>query len=697
MIDIGRSLLLALLGSAAFVAILILPGVRIAERLAGPRRGFGIRLTLSLLASQMLVGGAGVVLIAIGRFSGAAVAAVAIVAAVAGLPVLRTWLGDVRREVLTIAWVALLATPWVAVLGIAGWPPADTLQWYYAGLGGQLGAAGGIPTSVAEWGLSVRWLPDYLIFNIDSEVYRALLGFLPMADALAAWRVPVTVLGGLLLFLVLRLWVGRPVAISGVAVTLGSVFWLAKSDAFKPEALGIVVGLAALWLVVKGLRHGQRSWVLIGGVSLGLDLSIHAIAAIVMGLLVAGFGGAEWLFLRRARWARGSWLVRAAVLGLLLSVAMGVGLQGRATVATSALNPGTAQGTDPTWTFFLRSTGDFSEPERPPPERPLAGGVTTPWAGLRVASAFGWWLLPVLGIGAAFLVGLGGRRGRAGVVGLALAGGLVSAGVLLFAVGFTTYVPRWTGLVRFGQYAPLLAAIAVAIAAAGYLRVWSWLVERRVPQAVGLVAAVLGAAWLVPMASSRFGGEPRIGGDGAAALGTLRQIGRPGDVVLSNVLTTGTIESFTGLENPFEGRQPLIEQPEFLAAANQLLLDGHAWFERPDVSGLPARLGVRWILVADAPAVLGASATLGGSVATMSATSGLRQIWSGDGVAIFEIDRPNRSASVADETQALVEPGRLAVVGLLWLVGSVALAASVGTIRGWKTRILRAVRVRRRA
>ena len=58
-------------------------------------------------------------------------------------------------------------------------------------------------------------------------------------------------------------------------------------------------------------------------------------------------------------------------------------------------------------------------------------------------------------------------------------------------------------------------------------------------------------------------------------------MGAPGDVVLSNALTTGTVESFTGLEDPLEGRQPLIEDPAFLAAANQLLLDAHDWFEDP--------------------------------------------------------------------------------------------------------------------
>lgn len=695
MIDVGRALLLALLGTAAFLAILVLPGVRIADRLAGARAGLGSRVILSVLVSQLVVGAVGVVLVALGQFSGTAVAVVAVAMALTGLPVARRWLRDRRGDLPLVAWICAVVSPWVAILGVAGWPPADTLQWYYAGLGHQLGVAGGIPSSVAEWGQAVRWLPDYLVFNVDSEAYLAILSFLPRADALAAWRVPVTILGGWILFLVLRLWLARPIAVAGVAVTVGSIFWLAKFDAYKPEALGIVVALAALWLVVKGLRHGRRAWLLLAGASLGVALSIHVIAAVVMGLVVAGFAAAESLLLRRERRTRLAWLVRAAVLGVVISLALGAGVQGRASVAGEALNPGGAQGADPTWTFFLRSTGDFSEPERPPPTRPLAGGVTTPWAGLRVTSAFGWWLGPVLAIGAAFLVGIGGRRGRAALLGLAIGGVLVAAGVAFFALGFQTYVPRWTGLVRFGQYAPLFASLGVAIAAAGYLRGWSWLAGRSVPAILTAVLALVGVAWMIPGAMDRFGSEPRIDQAGVDALEALRRLGQPGDVVLTNALTTGTVESLTGLEDPLEGRQPLIEQPAFLASVNQLLLDAHGWFARPDVDGLPARLGVRWVVATDTPARLGATAGLGGDVQTVRAAPGLHERWTGDGIAIFEIDRPNSAAAVVDATRPIVEAGRFALLAFLGTALAVVLVVPWGSVSSVLRRTAGSVRERR--
>ena len=88
-------------------------------------------------------------------------------------------------------------------------------------------------------------------------------------------------------------------------------------------------------------------------------------------------------------------------------------------------------------------------------------------------------------------------------------GALVGAGIAFFALAFDTYVPRWTGLVRFGQYLPLLAGLGMTFAFAGYLRLWSWLAEVRIPRALPLVAALVGVIWLVPVATTRYAAELR--------------------------------------------------------------------------------------------------------------------------------------------------------------------------------------------
>ena len=671
MIDILRALSLSALGTVALAAILLLPGARLADRLVGSRGGVSARLAASVVLSQLLIAGVGLALIGIGRFSGVAVAVAAIAFSVISLPTAVGWLragirdGRKRRLAVAPIWFVLLVTPWIGAVGLPGWPPADTLQWYYDGLGAQLTAAGGIPTGIAEWGTTVRWLPDYLVFNVDSEAYLALLPFLPRADALAAFRVPTALVALVLVFVALRLWVGRSVAIAGTTAIAGSVFFLAKFDAYKPEAVGILVGLAAGWLIVRGIRSGRALWVLTGGAAFGAALSIHAIAAVVLGLIVAGLALVEWLALRRDRTVRLVWLVRAALLGLVISVAMGIAVQGRATVAPAAGNPTIVAGGDPTWTFFLRSTGNFVEPAPPPPTRPLAGGVTSPWAGLRITSAFGWWFVVVAAIGAAFGFALGGRRLKSATIGMLVAGSLVGLAIAFFAIRFETYVPRWTGLVRFGQYAPLGAGILFAVATAGFVRLWAWLAERRLPRETPFVVAVVALAWLLPAATGRYSAEVRMPEAGLAALGALRSLARPDDIVLTNALTTGTVESFTGLEVPLEGRQPLIEDPAFLGEANALLLDTHAWFDRPTDRVLIDRLGVSWVLVVDRPDLLGADKVIGGSVSTMRGAPGLEPAWSADGILLLRVANPVVDRAAHDSMSATVDLSRAAVTAIV--------------------------------
>jgi hypothetical protein len=322
-------------------------------------------------------------------------------------------------------------------------------------------------------------------------------------------------------------------------------------------------------------------------------------------------------------------------------------------------------GEDPTWTFFNYSTGVFTEPLPAPPALPLAGGVAFPWDGFRVTSAFGWWLLATIGVGLFLLAAFGGRRGRAAVLGLGLAGGLLGATIAFFALSFDTYVPRWTGLVRFGQYVPLGVGIGVAFALEGFLRTWARIAEHSVPRILPFIAAVIGVVWLVPWVVPRYAAEPRIQPAGFEALARLQALADADDVVVSNVLTTGTIESFTGLENPLEGRQPLIEESDLLQAANALLLAGHRFFGDPADRSYVAGLGARWVLVADDPAILGATATLGGSTGVLDAVAWLRPAWQGPGIAIYEVESPSASGALLDrlEPLSLVAPTALAAFG----------------------------------
>lgn len=693
------SLLLVAAASVVLPALVVLPGWAAAARLAGRYRGTLVEPVLALVCGILVVVGVGLVLVGLRSYGPARLALVVLVLAATGLRPAARWVrrrwaepGRRRRDLWLGGWLVVCSSPWWATAVAAGYPPADRLVWTYAVIGRQLAEAGGIPASVSEWGLSLRWLPDYLAFNLVSGAYEGVFGFVPAADALAAWRVPIVLLGLSLAFAVLRLWLSAGPALAGTALFGGSLAVLAKFNAYKPEALGIVLGLAALWLVVAGLRHRRLIWIVLAGLLLGLDLAVHAIAATVLGLVVAGVAAAEWGSGIVRGWRGGlsgragrpvgvgarvpiartlvplGWLTAAALAGLLLSMAVGVVFQGRPLVASAAFEPTLVDGRDPTWTFFLRSTGDFREPEPPRPVLPLARGVTTPWEGLNVASGTGWWFLAAVGVGVFFLLARRRWRDWSGVVGWALAAGLVGLGMAFFALRFETYVPRWTGLVRFGQYMPVFAAVGAAFAVEGGRTAWLLVADGGLRAAarrwLGRGVAVGAAIWLSVVAGGHFERDaPRLQPAGERALAVLARLGAPGDVVLSNALTPGTIEFFTGLEAPLEGRQPLIEEPAVLAAANELLLRAHRFWaggSGPDegsgpgpadgagpaggaVEGLLDALRVRWLLVADDPGLLGASAGLGGSVAALGDWQGIDIVWAADGVAIARVERDGAS------------------------------------------------------
>ena len=92
---------------------------------------------LFTVVSQAIVAVIGAVLIAVGLFSGVAVATVAAGLGLTGIPILVRWVRESRREFATVAWAAAIALPWVAAVGWTGWPPSDTLQsaWRYSTAG----------------------------------------------------------------------------------------------------------------------------------------------------------------------------------------------------------------------------------------------------------------------------------------------------------------------------------------------------------------------------------------------------------------------------------------------------------------------------------------------------------------------------------------------------------------------------------
>lgn len=631
--------------AAAGVTILPGFGIRSAARSLAARRGgrpipprpadpaelvLGIAWTAIVLA---LAGGA---LLAFGAFSTTAIGVVALVLGLIGVvPFLRWssawWRGWDRGRWglrLALAFLVVLTLPWVHAVLVPGYPPSGNYQFYYWHLGTQLAQAGGIPAWVNEYEQHVRWLPDYVLFNVSTDAYRWLSVGVSETAALQLWRIPAAFLGLTLFYVVLRLWFGRPAAFVGSgAVAASSNFFLVKFSSLWPEEIAIVLGLAAVWLVVSGLRRDRRSWVVLAGALLGVAVGVHAIGATVCAMLVVAAGALEWLALRRSRkspMALG--VAAAAVAAVAVIAATGWTLQSRAFVASDAVHPRPVQGRDPTLTFLNRQSGsDFDRLVPVPPvtvDQPIAQ-LRAPWAGTKdLPLALQGLALAGLVLGLALALALGDgpvRRGIGSTLGLL---GLLVAGIAFFALAFDTFVPQHTGIGRLGNYLSLVLPLFAGGAAEGLLLGWARLTHRSRQAAWSVIAAVGMVCWAVPAAVHPLDGGGQAGGrltaDGERALAVVRREARPDDTVLFNAETRGCVSFFSGHRDPLEGHQPTIEAPGFLAAANRYLSDAHRYFEQPSDRGLARRLGAKWLIVADDPTTLGSARGYGGSMATFA-------------------------------------------------------------------------------
>ncbi|NJD27525.1 MAG: hypothetical protein FIA92_04440 [Chloroflexi bacterium] len=628
----------SLLALVAFALLLVLPGMSLARRLVA-MSDLTTLWVAAVLISLLLNAALTAALLTVGVYDPRYVVAVTILVSVLSLPSLVRWLRAVPPPVAVVVGLSLLVAvaPWVASVWRLDFAPSNTLQWYYWDLGRALSTAGGIPGTVQEFGRAVPWLPDYVFFNGISEAYSVLMAPAGSAVAMQVWRVPLAAAGLVAMYLVARLWLDRLPAIVAVAAAGASVFFLMKFNAYKPESLGIVVGLLAAWLVVRGKRERNATWMALGGVALGVDVAIHAIAATITGLVLMAAAVAELVTVAEVRRRSLALLAGTAVITLSVAVGTGVALQGRPLVVTEVLRPAAGRPVDPTWTYLQYSNGNFAG--QPPPSRStrLAAGVRSPWPGIQLGWPRGLWLVWVAGMGILFAAVFGDRRIRAGLLAGVLGCAALAAGIAFFAVAFSTYVPQHTGLVRFAQYIPGGLGFAVGFAAQGYIVLWQRITGGLPSRGFASVVAAVSIACLVIVARESYRGDDGIPAQGREAIAELARHGEPGDVVLSNALTTGQLEFHTELEAPLEGRQPLIEEPAFLDHANAMLLAAHRFFGPERDPAVLQALGVRWVLVADQPRLLGASASLGGNVADADRDPRLTLRWQGAGVALFEV------------------------------------------------------------
>jgi hypothetical protein len=693
-------------GAVGLMLVLVLPGFALELRTDRRELRGTVPFLRAFVGSIGLLTAGGAILLGTGTFSATGLAIVAAALGIVGLVPFGRWAVATARqativELAVLAAIAAMLVPWTLTAVDGGLPRSSTFEWYYWQVGRQLSAAHGVPAAVPEYGQLVRWLPDYLGFNLVSEALRGGLPFVSDLALISAWRIPIA-LGGLIgTYLVLRRWLHVGPALIGTAGVATTTLFVTKFNVYKPESLGILLGLAALWLLIEGARQGRSAHVLWAAAAIGLAVNVHAIAATVFGLLMVAAGIVELIQRRGQRPQLLRTLVTAAVLSAVLVVGLGWSLQGRATVITDALRPAMSGGDDPTWTYLRRSNGDFSGRALPPRLiDEVASSVSRPWPNEPIIAARNQWLIGVGVVGLLLALGFCAPTVRGGIVVGVLGGGLIASAMLAFAVAFDTYVPRHTGLGRMGQYIPLFAGTVLGFASAGYLAAWSRIAQRRPPAVALVVAVAVAVGTVVPIVNGGYyAGETRITPAGRSALQALRSMSEPGDIALSNAVTFGTLEFFSGVEAPFEGRQPLIEDPRLLDHVNDHLIALNRYLtSRLNGNAVTAieALGARWLVIVDEPGTVGADDLFGGSIARFTDDSSVRLAWQDDGIAIFESTRAVATAPGVQPAQP--RPLRLAAALAAMLVAVGGAIVIVEPARGrWLAGRARALRVGGRA
>jgi len=627
------------------MGVLIVPGFGVRRFMRLRDEDLGGDLAVSVVLSVLAIGGLGALLVGFRIMSRDRLALLILIPFLLGIVPALEWLKRCFMEKpKLIAGFGVLAIPWMWLAAQPGLPPAEVFQWWYWDLGRYLTEAGGIPSWVAEYGTDVRWLPDYLIFNLLSETYAGFGSVVADDSLMQYWKVSVLLIALPMTYMVFRLWVGRLASFVGLVVLVGSTFWTAKFNAYKPEAVGIVIGLACVWLLVHGLRERRVEFVLLAGIGLGVNMAIHGVAAVVVGFLLLAAALAELVWSHRGRWRDFIVLASAAVLAGALILSVGIGLQGRAIVAGDAFNPKISSGGDPTWRFLRLSVGVLDVEPVPTLREQIDENlrrVERPWGkSLPVDVTSAWLAIPIVA-GLIMLGVKGGERERAGFLALLIFAGLLMASAVLFAVSFVTFVPRHTGISRMSQYMPMAIALAMALSVEGYRRALNGIrVQREFGMGdivgAGVLTFALAMGVAVPLAS--YQSKPVLTEAGRDGTDALRIFSTPGDRVLSNATTRGTVESLTRIDSLLEGRQPLIEDAEFLDHTNETLESAIRFFRSPAEDSVLTDFGVRWLLISDKPALLGAEESFGGSVEQFRGLPQFREVWSAEGVALFETD-----------------------------------------------------------
>ncbi|MEO6470578.1 MAG: hypothetical protein ABIR57_01980, partial [Aeromicrobium sp.] len=280
----------------------------------------------------------------------------------------------------------------------------------------------------------------------------------------------------------------------------------------------------------------------------------------------------------------------------------------------------------------------------------------------------------------------GAGRAREVAVATVLTAAGLGAAIAWFALRFDTFVPQNTGLSRFAQWAPLICILFLAAGAEAAIARRPVRTDRvngrtAVMATSALILGTTGAAFVI---SQSF--PPRLGISDEAehAIAALNRQATPGQILVANVSTRGMLEFLTPVEVPSEARQPVIEAPTVLSAANGHLAELIRYFGGTADINAHRDFGATWVLVTDRPADFAASRTFGPRPAALPDRADLRLVWGGAHVRLY---RHHAAGPVEKLGPAHGHLPRTLLAGLFLLVmGCVACAVS-GVIRHPRSRV----------
>jgi hypothetical protein len=289
-------------------------------------------------------------------------------------------------------------------------------------------------------------------------------------------------------------------------------------------------------------------------------------------LVAAGLATLPWPGMRRQ-------LLRLAASALALAAALLVsalvlgGASGSTQVGALANKKGLA---DPTWEFVRAITGDL--PSLPPTNRQMVNDAAT--HALQPAGT--WLAVAVVVATIGIVVGLVTKQGvarRALLFTLITLVGIAGVGAV-FALGWSSYVPRRTGAQRMVQEATLAITPFVACGTAclmflmGRRRGQVW--RRFVSAALVVLSCGTGVFY-----SARAEQAVRYQRPLPSDVSALRGLELPADsVVLTNAYTEGYVAQVMGATGLLDGRAPYT-YPTVLTRASGLLREAKTFYRRP--------------------------------------------------------------------------------------------------------------------